>query len=708
MGPSVERSFRRAQRWVVKPVQGDLGSGGKLPLAPVKYKPLSLGAIKPTPDSWLYAQLKSQVDGLHGHLQDFWPAVKTSNWIGGNDDYSDLNEAGSYWLNGVVSAAFQLEDQRLLDSVNAWVDYILTHQGADGWLGPTSPDGTRVLWGRYPATLALMSYAQANSTGAPRVVDGLQKFFTGMNDMLKNGGSGLEQWGIMRWYEPGIAIHWLLENHPNGQEAMYESLLKLMRYGGMNWKSYFTDANFPKNAINAVDIKGHGVNVGQAIKSEAIAYRYSHDTSDIDSTRQRVDLIEKYHGSVSGVLKADEHLAGLHPSRGSELCTVVESMHSYEYIYSVIGDNAFADKAERLAFNALPGTFIEDMWAHQYLQQSNQLWAKSMDPRVFATDGPDSAIYGLAPNYPCCTVNHGQGWPKFISHAYMVSADSSTLHHLLLSPTTVTTTLSDNNTVTVSAKTNYPFNSRIDYTTASDKPFNFGIRVPTWVQGTVTYSVDGGNSQNGSPDSNGYIVVNVGGGNHTITATIPMSVTTEETFNGARAVLRGPLVYSVDLGYDPQVLKSYELNSKDYQLDPTSAWQVAIDPSTLRYNGDANSTNLAQLGAGNVFASSGAPVSISVNVCPISWNVVTNAADAPPTSPAVCTGAETGVKLVPYGAAKLRISEMPSYNTGTSGSGSGSGDGSQGSDSRNTAVSARSRSFGVVTVSVLGLVLALI
>ena len=68
------------------------------------------------------------------------------------------------------------------------------------------------------------------------------------------------------------------------------------------------------------------MNVAQAIKSEAVAYRFTHDSTDLDSTRKRIDLIEQFHGSVSGVLVADEHLAGLHPARGSEL---VRPLHDH-------------------------------------------------------------------------------------------------------------------------------------------------------------------------------------------------------------------------------------------------------------------------------------------------------------------------------------------------------------------------------------------
>ncbi|KAJ8090384.1 hypothetical protein PM082_018980 [Marasmius tenuissimus] len=611
------------QQWVLTPVP--IPSGSSLPLEAFKYKELPLGAVKPTPESWLATQLKAQADGLHGHLQDFWGPVQNSKWIGGNDDYSALNEAGSYWLNGVVPAAFQLNDQRLLSAVNSWIDYIIQHQAADGWLGPTS--SPRVLWGRYPALLAMMQYAQANTTATSTIVNSMQKFFIGMNNMLKNGGDGLEEWGIMRWQDVSIVLQWLLENHPNGQEAVYLNLLKLLRYGGANWKGYFVEGTFPTNAINRIDIKAHGVNVAQAIKSEAVAYRFTHDSTDLDSIRKRIDLIERFHGSVSGVLVADEHLGGLHPARGSELCTVVEQMYSYEYVYSVLGDNQFADKIERLAYNALPGTLTDEMWAHQYLQQSNQPWARHMDPSVFATDG---------------------------SHAYMTSPDASTLYHVLLSPTTASITLSGNNPVSVSAQTNYPFGSQIQYVTSVSKPFNFGVRVPTWVSGSVSYTVDGGAQQTGAANAAGYIIISVASGSHTISVNIPMTIQTPSRFNGAKSVIRGPLVYSLDVSFNTTVLKTYALNSKDLRFDPTASWQYGIETASLKYNGDASTLQSTP------WSRSGAPVSITANGCLVDWNVVTNTADGPPSSPASCKSAKQEVRLIPYGAAKLRISEMPS------------------------------------------------
>ncbi len=44
-------------------------------------EPLPLGAIRPT--GWLRTQLQIQAEGLTGHLDEFWPDVKESGWIGG-------------------------------------------------------------------------------------------------------------------------------------------------------------------------------------------------------------------------------------------------------------------------------------------------------------------------------------------------------------------------------------------------------------------------------------------------------------------------------------------------------------------------------------------------------------------------------------------------------------------------------------------------
>src|SRR5690349_12111462 len=66
-------------------------------LAPLAFKPLPLGSIKP--QGWLLEQLRLQGGGLSGHLDEFWPDVKDSGWKGGK---AEGWERAPYWLDGFI------------------------------------------------------------------------------------------------------------------------------------------------------------------------------------------------------------------------------------------------------------------------------------------------------------------------------------------------------------------------------------------------------------------------------------------------------------------------------------------------------------------------------------------------------------------------------------------------------------------------------
>ena len=70
-------------------------------------------------------------------------------------------------------------------------------------------------------------------------------------------------------------------------------------------------------------------------------YRQSANLTDWNSSYVRMQKLDKYHGQASGVFGCDEHLAGTMPSRGTELCTVVETMFSYETLFEIQGDPIF-------------------------------------------------------------------------------------------------------------------------------------------------------------------------------------------------------------------------------------------------------------------------------------------------------------------------------------------------------------------------------
>ena len=98
----------------------------------------------------------------------------------------------------------------------------------------------------------------------------------------------------------------------------------------------------------------------------------THDEELKTQTRTAVDLVAKYHTSISGSIIGDEYITDLSPVHGSELCTAAEMMFSLAYIYQFLGDNDLADWAELTTFNAFPASVSPDWWSHPYIQQENQ------------------------------------------------------------------------------------------------------------------------------------------------------------------------------------------------------------------------------------------------------------------------------------------------------------------------------------------------
>ena len=96
----------------------------------------------------------------------------------------------------------------------------------------------------------------------------------------------------------------------------------------------------------------------------------------------------------------------------------------------------------------------------------------------------------------------------------------------------------------------------------------------------------------------------------------------------------------------------------DWQVFPTSAWNYAL-------NVDADSVaksitvDEAEVGAAP-FARRDAPVRLSVKARRVEqWRAVDGAADPVPKSPVVSDQPEETITLIPYAAAKLRITAFP-------------------------------------------------
>jgi Beta-L-arabinofuranosidase, GH127 len=650
------------------------------------FEPLPLGSIKPL--GWLRDQLQLMADGLPGHEHDFYHFVKYNPWLGGNSEYSPLNEAFPYWFNGLVPLAYGLNDQRLKTQVLGAAEYIISHQQQDGWLGPETSVKKRNFWGRYPVFLGLMQLVEAETkmTHPGTIIPAMHRFVNLMHSMLSNGYQGYvwhpgdeydEQWGRSRAADMVLALQWLYEKYPESNERNISECMNLFYDKAYDWSHWFSQEDHIKPDLDTLPVELtnqlfpyiHVVNAAQGLKSGAVFRRLTKNDDLLNSTRNGVDLTFTYHGTPSGSIVGDERLSGLSPVRGTELCAVVEAMFSLSYLYQTMGDNDFADKCERAAFNALPVMAASDWWAHQYVAQTNQPISHELNRSPFWNVGNLGQIYGTEPNYPCCTVNHPQGYPKFLSASF-VRWNESGLAHALLGPSEVTTTTTTGARVHITCNTNYPFNYVLYYTIEADKDFVFSIRVPSWaIRDDTTFSINGQSPMTVSPDPHtGMHAIDITAGTTVVIYELGADTRTERRANETISVYHGALQYAVSVtgNYSSRPPQHYPEGSgapreaRDWTITPLSAWAVAIDPSTLHFV--SNRSRDEQL-PNPVFAENAPPVAISALACEINWEMTDGYASNPPKiGQRNCTGKPFTTFLRPYGAAKLHMAELPTVD----------------------------------------------
>ncbi|KAI0028293.1 hypothetical protein K488DRAFT_58962 [Vararia minispora EC-137] len=633
-------------------------------VAPKAFLSLPLGSVYPA--GWLHDQLAVQTNGLAGHEHDFYDYVSKTDWTGGTSFYSSLEEAGSYWFNGMVPNGILMKDATIMAQTQAFLDYVISHQDSTGWLGPeVGTNKPRYLWGRYPFFLGAMQMVEYDPSQTTKVVNAFNKFISLANTML-HAGQGLEDWTRTRWEDFVIMLQWMYDNNYSpGNETLLIDTMHQLKYTGDPWELVFEQQYFPTGPVENtpnpfnLPLTWHGVNLAEGMKALPATYRFTHNQSaDLGRISSGWDLLFQYHGRPSGIYGADEYLAGQGAVRGTELCLVVETMFSGSYLYQVSGDPKYADRVERIAYNALPATLTGNMWSRQYLQQQNQIAAQNMNPNPFPLDGPYSNVFGLEPNYPCCTVNHPQGWPKFITNSFVVSPDRSSLVHLYLGPYNVKTTLAGGNVVSVNVNTMYPFSDTLTTTINAQKPFVYKVRVPSWTVGG-TISVNGGAAKAVAP-VNGLHSVKVAAGKTTIVLDLPAEVTIEQRPNSSIAIHRGVLNYAFDIPRNQTILaqNAQQPMAVDLQFEATAPWAYAIDPTKLTFH---NTLPASGSLPSPVFDSGLSPLTITAVACPIDWPIAGSTFAAPPPVKPSCTGTAQNITLSPLGTTKLRISEFPTF-----------------------------------------------
>lgn len=625
------------------------------PLYENQYIQLPLGSI--SAKGWLHEQLQRSAQGLTGHLDEIWKDVGPDNgWLGGK---GDPWERGPYWLDGLTPLAYTLKDPALIKKVQKWVEWSLKSQRPDGYFGPQR-DTARTFsenerwqawmernkedWWPHMVMLKVMEQYY-DATNDKRVLLFMLKYFKYQQAQLPAKPlSYWTHWAKSRGGENLQSIYWLYNR--TGEPWLLE-LAQLVFSQTEDWTGMFESGD-PKY--------WHGVNTGMGVKQPGVYFQQSKDERYIKAVKKGIADLMKYHGQVNGMFTGDELLHGTDPSHGTELCTVVEYMFSLETLLRITGDVEFAERLEKVAFNALPAGVKADFTGRQYYQTPNQIMCDTLYQN-FNTRHWGTHLFGLEDGYGCCTANYHQGWPKFTSQLWLATNDSG-LALMTYAPSEVNAKVANDISVSFIEETDYPFDETITikYTGTREVTFPLYVRIPSWCTSAML-SING--VQTGTPKA-GTVekIYRTWKKGDKLTLTFPMKIQLSKWHEESVGVERGPLVYALKMNEEWKKIKGVEPYAT-YAIRSPDPWNYGLLIRNEEYP-DSSFTLKKKDVPPQPFVVTAAPIELTVKAKRIpEWQQYGGVAGPLPWSPIRSKSSVEEITLIPYGCTKLRISQFP-------------------------------------------------
>ena len=586
------------------------------------------------PEGWLRRQLTIQAEGLSGNLHKIWPDIRDSAWIGGEREGW---ERVPYWLDGFIPLAYLLENEEMIATVKKYIDAIVSAQDDDGWICPC-PKEKRAKYDTWATQLICKTLkVYYDCSGDERIPEVIYKALKNYYELLKNGDITLFQWGKYRWFETFKSLNFIYEKY--GEEWI-KDLAKIIKSQGFDYNTAIEKWKKPSHVWK---LNTHIVNMTMMLKSEAVSHELLGEEYTDNAEKLR-EILDKYNGTAFEGFTGDEVLSGIDPTRGTELCAVVEQMYSYEELFAHTGESKWVERLEMLGFNALPATLSEDMWTHQYVQMVNQIACqKTMIMAPFSKNGPYAHTFGLEPNFGCCTANFSQGWPKFALSAFMHRGDT------IINSVMLPAVLRDNG-VTIKLETNYPFDNKMHYYIDAEKDFNFVIRIPSFAENLKV---------NGEVSETKDIELAIKKGETEIELEFQATPFLKKRPNNLYALKMGSLLFSVPVAYEKKMREYIKKGVErkfpycDYQLVPGTPWNYGYSNENFKVNYNV---------VGDIpFSQDKPPVTIKANMQQINWGLKfpyrTVCRKTPKSTQPISEVQE--IELYPYGCSRLRMTEMP-------------------------------------------------
>ena len=626
------------------------------PLMPQQFIKLPVGSI--SPEGWLLKQLELQRDGLNGHLGEIsaWLQKEDNAWLKTDGKWGW--EEVPYWLRGYGNLAYIMKDEAMLKETKFWIEGILKSQRKDGNFGPVQlNEGKQDFWPNMVVLWIVQSYYEYSND--VRVIDFMSKYCNYLltvpdDDFLssywENSRGGDNLWSVV----------WLYNR--TGDKNLLALADKIHR----NTADWTKSTQLPN---------WHNVNVAQCFREPATYFLFNKDSALLEASYNVQSLVRRTFGQVpGGMFGADENarIGFFDPRQGTETCGFVEQMASDEIMLLISGDPIWAENCEDVAFNSFPAALMPDYKALRYITSPNHVVSdsKNHNPGI-DNSGPFLAMNPFSSR--CCQHNHGFGWPYYAEHLIMATPDNGLAAVMYTACKTKGIVGSNGVEVTLHEQTNYPFEESIRFkvSTPSKVSFPLYLRIPSWCK-NASISING-KIRNIQGASGSYACINREWKNNDVVELIvPMDFTVRQwqVNKNSVSVNYGPLTLSLKIEEVYKKLDSRETaigDSKWQENADASAWPTfEIYPgSSWNYALMANLPITVERKAwpadNNPFTITNVPLEFKAKgrIVP-EWMIDEyGLCGVLPYENAKKSDKIDDIKLVPMGAARLRITAFP-------------------------------------------------
>lgn len=553
----------------------------KIKPIPEKLEILPLNTVKP--QGWLKDQIRQNLDGFTGHLDELAPDLIVSDdiyvknrlskkvknkdvgAIGAEGDWQVQflwwnSETQSNWRDGYIRSAILADDKEHLAKIKSYIDKILASQDKDGYLGIYDEElrykfdnENGELWAKATLLRGLLAWYEYSKdekvlSAIKRAVDNTMKGYpinASHPFYSKNENVG----GLSH----GLTFTDVLEDLYRITKKRKYLDYALFLYKDFSENKLNEDAQYAKLMDKNRLLNGHGVHTYEHLRSLASAYQASGNpklNDAISNFEHKIDMETTATGGPVG----DEWIGSRKADatkRGYEYCSLQELMHSYESLMAKTSDAKYGDKIEKLFFNAAQGARHPEQSCIAYLKSDNS-YEMTGGLNGDKSDAKQTR-YRYSPVHKeaavCCVPNAGRIAPYFVQYMWM--KQGNLLIAGLLGPSEVETQI-DGKKVRVEELTNYPYDNSFTFSILSETDFTLKIRKPDWSNGEIM-DVD-------YDENDGFLIVPITAGENKISLAFTAKPETRQDLNGEMYFSYGALVLAHPIKSQTQVTKTYPLD----------------------------------------------------------------------------------------------------------------------------------------------------